>query len=142
MTSRMLERLATLDLSDDQIRVWHQQDQALMSIRNHLSSLLNTRAGSVPIDPEYGVPDMSVGPGSSEFPNADVMAQALLAVVARYEQRLNKPRLQIVLSHADNISTRLILDGEIEDGGSMRAISLQATIGGDGVVEFDPIEQG
>lgn len=142
MGTRMLERLATLDLSDDQLRVWQQQDQAAISVRNHLMSLLNTRAGSVPIDPDYGVPDMSVGPGSSEFPNADSMAQALLAVVARYEHRLNQPKLQVVLSQGDNISTRLILEGVIEDAGTMRAISLQATIGGDGVVEFDPIEQG
>lgn len=142
MAPRMLERLATLDFSDDQLRVWQQQDQILISIRSHLAALLNTRAGSVPIDPDYGVPDMSVGPGSSEFPNADLMAQALLAVVARYEHRLRQPRLQVVLSHADNISTRLILEGSIEDAGTIRAISLQATIGGDGVVEFDPIEQG
>jgi len=32
-----------------------------VSVRGHLWRLLNTRRGSVMIDPEYGVPDLALG---------------------------------------------------------------------------------
>lgn len=142
MAARLLERLAMLDLSDDQRRGLQGQDLLLKSIRQHLLRLLNTRAGSVLIDLDYGVPDLSTGPGNTELPGAEVMAQALLAVIHRYEPRLDKPRLGIVLSHADNIASRMILDGWIGQGQERRPLHLEGTIGADGIVDMDPIEQG
>lgn len=140
IAGRMLERLAMLDLSDDQRRVAAQQDRLLISVRHHLSCLLNTRAGSVPIDPDYGVPDLSVGPGAGELHNADAMAQALLAVIYRYEPRLLNPQLRIALSGGDNLSTRLTLTGDVLDSVGKRPVSLTGTIAGDGVIELDSIE--
>ncbi|WP_221795110.1 type VI secretion system baseplate subunit TssE [Oceanobacter mangrovi] len=139
MALRMLERLATLDLSDDQRRVMAQQDLLLISVRHHLTRLLNTRAGSVLVDPDFGVPDMSSGPGNSVMVNADMMAQAMLAVVHRYEPRLHQQSLRIVLSNDDNVSIRLSLDGFLLDNGKQRPVSLKGVVSSDGTIEFDPV---
>jgi len=139
IAGRMLERLAALDLSDDQLRLRSQQDNLLISIHGYVGRLFNTPVGSVQVDHEFGVPDLSAGPGNSEILNPDMMAQALLAAIHRYEPRLLEPKLQVVLSHADNVSTRLVLDATAMDDGVKRSIRLQGTIASDGTIELDPV---
>jgi type VI secretion system protein len=142
MAARLLERLAMLDLSDDQRRMLGVQDTLLVSVRTHLLGLLNTPAGSVRTDPDYGVPDLSTGPGNLDLPAVEVMAQALLAVIHRYEPRIVRPTLKVVLGHADNIAYRLVLEGQLGSDDERRPLRLEGTIGADGAIDLDPIEQG
>ena len=63
------------------------------SLARHLASLLNTRRGSVPIAPDYGIADVTdLGRSFTEESLADFTAE-LERVIMRYEPRLASVRV-------------------------------------------------
>jgi type VI secretion system protein len=56
---RLLERIANWSEADAERTSQTQVDILVRSVNDHLSRLLNTRQGSVPIDPHFGVPDFT-----------------------------------------------------------------------------------
>ena len=135
---RLLDRLSYLDLSDDQKRVQGREDRILNSIHRHLTGLLNTTKGSVLIDEDYGIEDLSMGPGSSEIHNADVIAQVILQAINRYEQRLVKPRVEVSLNNADNLSIRFVISAQIEQFEEVRDVTIKGAIIANGSFVLEP----
>ena len=64
--------------------------QEVNSIIEHLQRLLNTRQGSVPIRPDYGVPDFSHLTGETFTDIALEMQQSLRKVLETFEPRLTR----------------------------------------------------
>lgn len=58
------------------------------SIIEHLRRLLNTRQGSVPIHPDYGIPDFSHLGGDTFTDTAQEMQRSLRKVIETFEPRL------------------------------------------------------
>ena len=58
------------------------------SITEHLQRLLNTRQGSVPILPDYGIPDFTNLPGDTLTESAMEMRDIICRVLKQYEPRL------------------------------------------------------
>ena len=56
----LLERIEALDSKTADNADINLVDVEIQSIMGHLRKLLNTDRGSVQIDPEYGLPDMTV----------------------------------------------------------------------------------
>jgi type VI secretion system protein len=62
-------------------------------VMEHLRRLLNTRAGSAPTAPDYGVVDLSEL--IHEFPDAaSVMQRAIKSTIAKYEPRLKNVQVR------------------------------------------------
>lgn len=68
------------------------------SIVDHLTRLLNTRQGSVPIDHTYGMSDLSNIAGSFAVGTTESICEEVATQISRYEPRLTNPR--ITVSHA------------------------------------------
>jgi len=137
---RLFDRLSYLDLSDDQKRVQVKRDRVLESIRHHLSGLFNTARGTVLIDAEYGLPDMSMGPGSNQVHGVDVMAQILLETINHYEKRLIKPQVKVTLNNADNSSIVFAILATIEQPNETREVTMTGAVIANGSFVFDPID--
>ena len=63
----------------------------IRSIVVHLSGLFNTRRGTVPIDEQYGMPDLSNIAGSFAVGYSDMIEQEILEQIRQYETRLINP---------------------------------------------------
>ena len=65
------------------------------SIRNNLKVLLNSRRGSLPHLPEYGLPDLSVV--YRNFPDSlEMIRQAIAETIRLYEPRLSHVKVRLV----------------------------------------------
>ena len=112
---RLLERLSRQEfpnLSDRR----SPEDLVKASIQRYLSRLLNVRRGSVPVDTEYGLPDMSNIAGSFAVGYVTDIQREILIQIDRYEKRLLKPTIQQVIEEREVITLKFILAGQIDLG--------------------------
>ena len=87
----LLERIDAMENVRDKAT---RQQRLKYSLARHLTSLLNTRRGSVPIAPDYGIADVTdLGRSFSEESVADFKGE-LERVIMRYEQRLSAVRVE------------------------------------------------
>jgi type VI secretion system protein len=110
---RLLERLSRQEsphLNDRRTL----EDLVKVSIQRYLSRLLNVRRGSVPVDAEYGLADMSNIAGSFAVGYVSDMQREILIQIDRYEKRLLKPTIQQVVEEREVITLKFILAGEID----------------------------
>jgi type VI secretion system protein len=68
---------------------------AKKSLVDHLTRLLNTRQGSVPIDLDYGMSDLSNIAGSFAIGTTAAICQEVAMQISRYEPRLANPRITV-----------------------------------------------
>ena len=109
---RLLERLSALE--DPAQVAGKSSDRRLReSVVRHLERLLNTRAGAVPIDHDYGLPDMSNIAGSFALGTTESLSEAILRQVVRYEPRLKNPRMAVEQERRDVITLRFELRGQL-----------------------------
>jgi type VI secretion system protein len=86
------------------------------SIVDHLTRLLNTRQGSVPIDPNYGMSDLSNIAGSFAMGTTESICQEVAYQISRYEPRVTNPRISVshsadernVISLRFDVTARLV----------------------------------
>ena len=101
-------------------------------VRDHLTLLLNSRQGSVPNLPDYGLPDMSSF--MSEYPNSlSELRGVLERLLRKYEPRLHNPSVRLVESDATEFKVSFLILGEVETGGDERIrVKYRTTISGTG----------
>ncbi len=110
---RLLERLSRQELPNLNDRRTP-EDLVKASIQRYLSRLLNVRRGSVPIDIEYGLSDMSNIAGSFAVGYVSEIQREILIQIDRYEKRLLKPTIQQVVEEREVITLKFILRGQID----------------------------
>jgi type VI secretion system protein len=128
---RLLERIASL--GDGRARSHQTHVEVLIeSIRAHLTRILNTRQGSVPIDPDFGVPDFTNLAGSSIAGSTQEVAASITRMVARYEPRLKSVHVQLADSGSEVLSLSFTLDGSIEVSDKIIPIRLATRVSASG----------
>ena len=110
---RLLERLSRQELPNLNDRRTP-EDLVKASIQRYLSRLLNVRRGSVPVDVEYGLSDMSNIAGSFAVGYVSEIQREILIQIDRYEKRLLKPTIQQVVEEREVITLKFILKGQID----------------------------
>lgn len=130
---RLLERIASL--GDGRARS-HQTHVEVMieSIRTHLTRILNTRQGSVPIDPDFGVPDFTNLAGSSIAGSTQEVAASITRMVARYEPRLKAVQVQLADAGPEVLSLSFTLDASVEISDKTIPIRLATRVSASGRV--------
>ena len=102
------------------------------SVIAHLRRLLNTRQGSVPIAPDYGIPDfMHVLQGGPEA-SLD-MESALRAVIEAYEPRLAGVRVTYMA--VDDVGSPLRFNIQAKLRMDAKPILLETSMGPDGHIQ-------
>lgn len=110
---RLLERLSRQELPNLNDRRTP-EDLVKASIQRYLSRLLNVRRGSVPVDDEYGLSDMSNIAGSFAVGYVSDIQREILVQIDRYEKRLLNPTIQQVVEEREVITLKFILTGQID----------------------------
>jgi|GEM_PF-2696409 len=136
---RLLDKLTAYDLSDEQRRQQQSTDVTLNSIHRYLTNLLNTNRGSVPIDPHFGVPNFSSGPGSAQALPTDKVAKIILEQITNYEHRLQDCKVEVGNNTADNLSMGISILASIVSNEKKRMINITGLLLADGSFTFDLI---
>lgn len=132
---RLLERIGALQLGSERSHLT--QAQVLLdSLLAHLSRILNTRQGSVPIDPEFGVPDFTNLAGSFATGETTQIIEHMTRMVARYEPRLKSPCITLAEHGREVLSLRFMLDGLVAINNRDIPIHLSTLVSCDGRVSL------
>lgn len=90
---RFFERLRALEANPDR-RGRQNSDTVLNSIVWNLGKILNTRKGTVLLDPDFGLPDYTNFGASFSEETIGVLRRSMEKLVRRYEPRIQQLRIQ------------------------------------------------
>jgi type VI secretion system protein len=130
---RLLERIATWNAGEQRSNET-QVDVLLDSVMSHLSRLLNTRQGSVQIDPLFGVPDFTNLAGTTAMGSTREIEEEIRRMVVRYEPRIKSPRVTLNRQETDVLSIRFSLEGSLEVDDREIPLRISTTVGANGRV--------
>ena len=138
---RLLERLSRQEQPNRNDRR-PPEDIVKISIQRYLSRLLNVRRGSVPVDLEYGLPDMSNIAGSFAVGYVSEIQRDILLQIDLYEKRLLQPTIQQVVEEREVITLKFILSGRLDLGPTpgtvVKEFSMFLRINAAGQVSLEP----
>jgi type VI secretion system protein len=117
------------------------------SIMDHLTRLLNTRKGSVPIDPNYGLSDLSNIAGSFAVGTTEAICAEVAIQIEQYEPRLTQPKVMVDRSKNERevISLRFEVSARLTDNlgkASDESLLLTMKINSHGYVSLEPNQGG
>ncbi len=104
------------------------------SVIVHLRCILNTRQGSVPLDPQFGVPDFTNLAGGLSAGSVRDIEVSIRQVIARYEPRLRSPQVALHADPSDPMSLRFDVDGRLDVDGQDIPLHLSTIVGSNGRV--------
>jgi type VI secretion system protein len=134
---RLLERIAYWGEDGGQERSHQTQVDILMqSVMAHLARLLNTRRGSVQLDPLFGVPDFTNLAGGTGVGSAHDIQEEIERMVSKYEPRIKSPRVTLDQDHSDMQALRFMLNGTIDADDREIPLSLSTTVGASGKISL------
>jgi type VI secretion system protein len=131
----LFEKLADQYADGTPIDVVPKEFRRAKSIADHLWRMFNTRQGSLPHLPDYGLPDISEIyrrlPGSLKD-----MEQTLLALTAKYEPRLEKVRIRPVQTAPHEFRLAFELTAMMKGG---ERIAFQTSFSTSGETKVQPL---
>jgi type VI secretion system protein len=130
---RLLERIASWGAGERRTNEM-QVDVLVNSVMSHLNRLLNTRQGSVQIDPLFGVPDFTNLAGTTARGSAREIEEEIRRMVQRYEPRIKSPRVTLNREETDVLAIRFSLEGALEVDDREIPLRISTTVGANGRV--------
>lgn len=130
---RLLERVARWESAAER----HAATGASLligSVIAHLRCILNTRQGSVPLDPHFGVPDFTNLAGGLSAGSVRDIEVAIQQVILRYEPRLGAPQVRLRADPLEPMSLRFDVDGRLDVDGQEIPLQLSTIVGSNGKV--------
>lgn len=109
---RLPERLTSLGAERD-LGQTTRAEILIASILEHLQRILNTRQGSVPIDPEFGVPDFTNLAGTFSTGTTEEIMQDMSRMIQRYEPRLRQPQISFASTQDEVLSLAFSISGTV-----------------------------
>lgn len=132
----VFEQLADLDRNDDELRVLNGTHRLLDAVKSNLTSLFNTRKGSVKADLNYGVDDLSMVVANEQASTGEDIAKSLLTALHHHEPRLLEPKIEVLLNGPENLATQVVIHAELQTQGQPEALTLFGQILSDGSFEL------
>lgn len=130
-----MERIAAWEVGEQRTNQT-QVDILVRSVTDHLRRLLNTRQGSVQLDPLFGVPDFTnIAGGLNAGSTADI-EEEIRRMVLKYEPRIKSPRVRVSQESSDLLSIRFGLEGMLEVDDRDVPLQLSTTVGSSGKVNI------
>lgn len=132
---RLLERIATWEDGEKRTNKT-QVDVLIRSVTDHLRRLLNTRQGSVLLDPKFGVPDFTNMAGGLTAGSVGDIEEEIRRMVLKYEPRIKSPKVTLSRESADVLSIQFGLQGKLEVDDREIPLQLATTVGANGKVQI------
>ena len=121
----LLERLADPD-PNAQRTIRENTQRVVDSVMRHLQRMLNTRQGHVPIQPEYGMPDITdCAEGSPEA--LDRIRRAIRSSIEMFEPRLRRVKI-MHLPVGDDLNLHFGIIGQLVTGKEQIPVHFSTTV--------------
>ena len=133
---RLLERIAAWEDGEERTNKT-QVDVLVKSVTNHLRRLLNTRQGSVLLDPRFGVPDFTNIAGGLTAGSVHEIEEEIQRMVLKYEPRVKSPKVTLNRESTDVLSIQFGLQGILEVDDREIPLQLSTTVGANGKVQIN-----
>jgi type VI secretion system protein len=113
-------------------------DQAALqrSVMRHLSALLNTRRGSVPIAEDYGIGETMDIAGDFSKEGIATLERDLEAVIGKYEPRLANVKVTFAPRNALPLTVVFRIDASLATETGPRPLRLETILDADGAVHL------
>lgn len=103
------------------------------AVAGHLRKVLNTRVGSAPAAPDFGLPDFN--DIMFQFPDGlRQIAAAIRDSIERYEPRLRRAQVRHLPGNADPFRLRFSISAELRLGDRYGRVSFETSVDGAGHV--------
>lgn len=132
---RLLERISAWEDSGERTNKT-QVDILLRSVTDHLRRLLNTRQGSVQLDPKFGVPDFTNIAGGLNAGSVNDIEEEIRRMVLKYEPRIKFPKVTLSQETNDVLSIQFGLQGKLEVDDREIPLQLVTSVGANGRVNI------
>lgn len=131
---RLMERISGWE---DGLQRTNQQraDVLIHSVMGHLRRILNTRQGSVSLDPMFGVPDFTNFAGGLANGETRDIENQICMVVASYEPRIRNPRVVLMREESDLMSLHFQLEGMLQIDQEEIPLRLCTIVGANGRIQ-------
>lgn len=106
------------------------------SLVRHLTALLNTRQGSVPMAPDYGVPDFTDLGSSFSTESIPALREDLERIVLAYEPRLSNVRINYTPRPDMPLAAVFRLEAEVMTGEGPRRLAFETILDATGKVRL------
>lgn len=135
---RLLERIADTESGAAQIPA-SRAEVLMRSVVTHLRCILNTRQGSVPLDPQFGVPDFTNLAGGLGTGSVRDIEASIRQVITRYEPRVRQPQVSLRADASDPMALYFNLDGRLDVDGQEIPLHLSTVVDGSGQVRVPDV---
>lgn len=132
---RLLERIASLGADAERSHITR-SEILVDSILEHLRRILNTRQGSVPIDPQFGVPDFTNLAGSFSSGTTGQMIEDMTRMIQRYEPRLRHPQITFTAVQDEVLTLAFAINGFIAVDNREIPVRLSSQVSSNGKVSL------
>jgi len=104
------------------------------SVLEHLVRVLNTKKGSVDIDPEFGIPDLTNISSSFSSESIPELETAIKSVIVRYEPRLKDVNVHFQTQQDDLLTFRFSISAQLVLDEKEKSIVFETIVDSDGQV--------
>jgi type VI secretion system protein len=115
LKQRLFERLQQADKFGLAPR-GNETEQLIQSVEKHLRHILNTRQGSVPMDLNFGVPEIRDLPLQFASPETETIQKIIRGIIEKYESRLSDVEITYQGTSPDGLSMRFGLTASLKTG--------------------------
>lgn len=105
------------------------------SVLEHLMRVLNTKQGSVDIDPDFGVPDITNISSSFSAESVPELETAIRKVIENYEPRLRDVSVHFASQEDDLLSLRFSITAKMITDEKSKPIIFETIVDSDGQVK-------
>src|SRR5262249_51201578 len=134
MSIALFEAVTGRFMNGEPVTDFESEDMRIHSVVDYLTRLFNTRRGSLPHDPEYGLPD--IGEIYQGLPNTvQGFKRALADTVKRYEPRIEAVDCRVEQVSSDEFRLQAVLTARLIEG---RPVRLRAVFSSAGRADVAP----
>ena len=131
---RLLERIRMMEESPEK-RLDTDSSTMVNSILEHLVRVLNTKQGSVDIDPDFGVPDITNISSSFSAESVPELETAIKRVIENYEPRLKDVAVHFSSQEEDLLALRFSITAKMVTDDKSKPIVFETIVDSDGQVK-------
>jgi len=131
---RLLERIRMMEESPEK-RLDTDSGTMVNSVLEHLIRVLNTKQGSVDIDPEFGVPDITNISSSFSAESVPELETAIKKVIENYEPRLKDIAVRFSAQEDDLLALRFSITAKLVTDDKSKPIIFETIVDSDGQVK-------
>ena len=128
--------LKRLDMGIRHVDAMASDERAIVdSVHEHLSKLLNTRQGSVPALPDYGLPDFN--DIAKRFPDSITeLRREIQRCIRQYEPRLDNVEIEYVRDELSLLDMKYEIRADVRVGTGKSKIYFETTMHSSGQVDL------